>query len=289
MRIERFAQNPIIRPHMDDRMGANINGPSLIRAPDWLPGRLGEYYLYFAHHSGDYIRLAYAEQLEGPWTVHTPGALQMAETPFTKHIASPDVHVDDDRRRIILYYHGCGGTPDGFPSQMESVAVSTDGVHFRANDNLLGPSYWRVFRWREHHYALAMPGVFYRSADPLTGFEEGPTLFSEHMRHSAVMVERDVLSVFYSQAGDCPERILLATIDLRPDWTRWRATEPVTVLEPETDYEGARLPLLPSRRGAARGPVRHPRNPCLSREEDRTFLLYAVAGESGVALAELHN
>ena len=55
--------------------GANIEGPSLIRAPDWLPGRLGRYYLYFADHKGDYIRLAYANRLKGPWTVHAPGSL----------------------------------------------------------------------------------------------------------------------------------------------------------------------------------------------------------------------
>jgi hypothetical protein len=34
MKITRLAQHPIIRPHMDDRMGDNINGPSLIRVPD---------------------------------------------------------------------------------------------------------------------------------------------------------------------------------------------------------------------------------------------------------------
>ena len=28
----------------------NINGPSLIEAPEWLPQKLGRYYLYFANH-----------------------------------------------------------------------------------------------------------------------------------------------------------------------------------------------------------------------------------------------
>ena len=60
MRVERFIQNPIITPSLDPRMGQNINGPSLIRVPDWLPNRLGNYYLYFAHHQGQYIRLAYS-------------------------------------------------------------------------------------------------------------------------------------------------------------------------------------------------------------------------------------
>ena len=30
-RARRFDLNPIIRPHMDARMGANVQGPSLIR------------------------------------------------------------------------------------------------------------------------------------------------------------------------------------------------------------------------------------------------------------------
>jgi hypothetical protein len=67
MRIGRLRGNPIIRPHMDARMGANINGPSLIRVPDWVEHPLGTYYLYFADHKGHYIRLAYADRLEGSW------------------------------------------------------------------------------------------------------------------------------------------------------------------------------------------------------------------------------
>ena len=80
-------------------MGDNVNGPSLIRAPDWLDNPLGRYYLYFAHHDGHYIRLACADDLDGPWTVHPPGVLPLADSRFKGHIASPDVHVDDDERR----------------------------------------------------------------------------------------------------------------------------------------------------------------------------------------------
>ena len=65
--IRRLVDRPIIAPGMDARMGSNIEGPSLIRTPDWLPGRMGRYYLYFADHKGDYIRLAYADRLQGPW------------------------------------------------------------------------------------------------------------------------------------------------------------------------------------------------------------------------------
>ena len=39
--------------------GESINGPTLIRVPDWVKNPLGRYYLYFAHHAGKYLRLAY--------------------------------------------------------------------------------------------------------------------------------------------------------------------------------------------------------------------------------------
>ena len=80
MRVERFPQNPLIVPHMDHKMGGNVNGPSLIQAPEWLERPLGRYYLYFAHHQGTYIRLAYADQLQGPWHTYEAGTLQLEQT-----------------------------------------------------------------------------------------------------------------------------------------------------------------------------------------------------------------
>src|SRR6187401_1996045 len=76
--IVRFKENPIIRPEMlPGEDGANICGPSLIRAPAWLKNPLGKYYLYFADHKGSYVRLAYADKVEGPWKIHEPGTLHL--------------------------------------------------------------------------------------------------------------------------------------------------------------------------------------------------------------------
>jgi hypothetical protein len=52
MKVARFSTTPIVHPDIDGRMGDNINGPSLIRAPNWLPSPIGRYYLYFGHHDG---------------------------------------------------------------------------------------------------------------------------------------------------------------------------------------------------------------------------------------------
>jgi hypothetical protein len=134
---------------------------------------------------------------------------------------------------------------------------------------------------------LAMPGVFYRSRDGLSGFAEGPTLFTPDMRHAALTLDGPILSVFYTNVGDCPERILLSTIDLTLDWRSWVASAPVVVLEPECDYEGGHLPHVPSVRGLASEPVCQLRDPAIFREHGRTYLLYSVAGERGIAMAEL--
>ncbi len=283
MRVERLPNNPIIRPHMDSRMGANINGPSLVRTPDWLPNALGKYYLYFGHHRGEYIRLAYSDRLTGPWTTYEPGVLHLNDAYTTGHLASPDVHVDDRNREFRMYYHG----PAPGRGQQSKVALSSDGIHFTARPEDLGNSYFRVFKWKSTTYALGMPGIFYRSQDGLTDFGQGPVLFSEDQRHTALKLDGNTLSVFYSNAHDCPERILLSRVELTPEWMNWRASEAEVVLEPETDYEGADLPLQPSRRGWSPERVRQLRDPGIYREGADTHLLYSVAGESGIAIAKI--
>jgi hypothetical protein len=287
MHIRRFPENPIIRPQMDDRMGDNINGPSLIRVPDWVEQPLGRYYLYFAHHDGRYLRLAHSDALQGPWTTHRDGVLPLREARFAGHVASPDVHVDHAQRQLHLYYHGSDTPSGGGGEQSTRVALSADGLHWTACPELLGRPYFRVFHWQGHHYALAMPGAFSRSRDGLCDFVEGPTLFTPDMRHAALMLDGPRLSVFYTNAGDCPERILCSTIELTPDWQHWQASAPVVVLEPELEYEGGHLPRRPSARGLARDPVCQLRDPAIFREHGHTYLLYSVAGERGIAIAEL--
>ena len=48
-------------------------------------------------------------------------------------------------------------------------------------------------------YAMSMPGQFYRSQNPLGGFEEGPRLFNPSMRHAALLTRDETLYVFWTQ------------------------------------------------------------------------------------------
>ena len=41
IKVTRLLEGPIIYPELDASIGTNINGPSLIRVPDWVPRPLG--------------------------------------------------------------------------------------------------------------------------------------------------------------------------------------------------------------------------------------------------------
>lgn len=285
--IERLGDGPIITPNMDARMGDNINGPSLIEVPDWVANPLGRYYLYFAHHDGRYIRMAYADELAGPWTTHEAGVLPLEISLFEGHLASPDVHVDHATQQIRMYYHGSDTVTGGGAPQFSRVALSSDGLQFDARAEILGEPYMRVFEHGGWNYAISMPGIFYRSQDGLGGFEPGPTPFEPSMRHSAVLVSGERLLVFYTRIGDAPERILLKEIDLSQDWVDWTPGNLIEVLQPETEYEGGNLAIEPSARGIVPVRARQLRDPGVFQSDDGLYLLYSVAGEYGIALARM--
>lgn len=97
--VERLPGNPLIHADLDESLQAqasgdgyvNINWPSLIRVPDWINDPLGKYYLYFSHHKGDHIRLAYADDVRGPWRIYEPGVLPLQESGFpTEPVAATE-------------------------------------------------------------------------------------------------------------------------------------------------------------------------------------------------------
>jgi hypothetical protein len=71
------------------------------------------------------------------------------------------------------------------------------------------------------------------------------------------------------------------------DWHSWKESAPTEILRPERSWEGADAPLVPSVRSTAYGRVNQLRDPAIFDENGRVYLLYAVAGESGIAIAEV--
>ncbi len=316
MIARRLPNNPIISastPGADPDMTTNINGPSLIRVPAWVTNPLGRYYLYFAHHHGGHIRLAYADELSGPWQIYEPGVLHLEETRFLNHIASPDAYVDHERQQIRLYYHGIVTPAEQAPVQPEinerffrqqrsRVAVSSDGLHFTERPEILASAYLRVFAYRGMIYGITMPGLLYRSVDGFGAFERGPLLFGDDtrrddfffppglpsIRHLAVSVQDDSWRVFYSRAGDAPESILMSVVDVSSaNWQDWQPGDPQDILMPDEPYEGGELPVKPSARGSSLVPVRELRDPAIYEEDGQLYLLYTIAGEMGIGIAAL--
>ena len=68
---------------------------------------------------------------------------------------------------------------------------------------------------------------------------------------------------------------------------QWQESVEVEVLRPETEWEGAELDIGPSRRGHIDERVNQLRDPTIFEEDGRVYLLYSVAGEHGIAIAEL--
>ena len=92
-----------------------MNGPSLLRAPDWVETPLGADYLYFADQKGDRIELAYADRLEGPWEIHEPGAIHLRDTPFLQ--SPPEIPVEIDRASLAA------ARGIGVPSILDDVTI----------------------------------------------------------------------------------------------------------------------------------------------------------------------
>nr|MDO8088630.1 hypothetical protein [Candidatus Sigynarchaeum springense] len=294
-RFERIGDGPLVHagmPGLEGALGENINGPCLMRVPPWVERPLGRYYLYFGHHKGKYIRLAFADRVGGPYTIHAPGVLPIDETPGKKrHVASPDIFVDEASHEIRMYFHAVdrGKKPYQDQSQMTYVAISRDGIHFAPRKQQLAPFYLRVFKHGDHIFGFCKDdntgGMIVRSRDGLSAFKRGPGIIPG-FRHCALLVKGQTLLLFYTRVGDAPERILLATVDISRDWRQWTPSQPITVLEPAFPWEGSGLPLVPSRHGPT-SPANALRDPAIFVDGETTYLFYCVKGEQGIALAKL--
>ncbi len=185
-----------------DREGENMSGPSVIRIPDWITPAdrahpAAVYYLYFAHHSGKYVRMASAANISGPWTLYDVssdveigdrGVLDLGGKPMPigngivladNHLASPDVHVDDGNQRVIMYFHSGSRTKvneEQIQGQKTFVATSHDGLNFTGNVEpvILGGSYFSVFEYAGNVYALDNGANLYKAPDSENPWSSSP-------------------------------------------------------------------------------------------------------------------
>lgn len=306
MKLERIGNAPLITPQTDPSLGENINGPTLMKVPDWISNPLGKYYLYFAHHRGTFLRLAYSDSMTGPWKIYTPGVLNLSSCPHLcqdtekgiGHVASPEILLDEEHHRIILYYHGSRAGAQTLRDQVTYVAISADGLHFDVSNTAeMGYIYLRAFRHQGYVNTLDMRGTLRRSRDGIHDFETGVNIYGTDdvynrafdVRHLCFYKKsEDLLYVMFSIRGSCPESLCFSTIDISQDWSQWKFNGYETLMEPERDYEGIQYPLEKSVWGDQIH-VRQLRDPFMYEEDGVIYVFYTVAGEEGIALAVLRE
>lgn len=307
-RFHYLLDAPIISVAEHPEVEGNVNGPALIRCPPWIDPAPARYLLFFAHHEGRSIRLALADQLPGPWRIHHPPPLSLEQSLFATeppaddmlapearafidndqdgtypHIASPDVWIDEDNHALRLYYHG--RLHNGL--QRTRVALATRGLSFEPRPETIGLPYLRILRKDGWFYALAMPAQLYRSRDGISGFEEGPRLTDEPIRHHAFFNFQGANYLFWTRVGDTPERILVSRIHNGADWRSWRLGDGVEVHRAQQSWEGGDLAADASRYGGIMTAATQLRDPVIYQEDGRIYLLYASAGEQGIGIGEL--
>jgi hypothetical protein len=324
----------------------SINGSHVLRLPEWLPAERradprAEYYMYFANHGGVYIRLAWAEDPVGPWHLYNVsedvpmterGVLAMTEDKRLQpgrglrlkwHIASPEVHVDDQNRRFVMYFHGPVDEHPNLDEQVTLTAVSDDGLDFNEGVNAaaLGNSYFRTFHAGGQVYAFGNAWKLWKGPDgasaidevalsapedfpvpeqhywqelPLKDKVEGEwaeklEVYNGHVRHCTVRpVGPDLYHVFYTVKMDNPpERVFVTLLDASaPDWQDWTMSPAQEIVRPERDWEGVNEPCDASSGGGGWG-VHQLRDPFVFEDEGRIYLYYSGAGESAIGVAEL--
>lgn len=191
--------------------------------------------------------------------------------------------------------------PNRWPAgSVHLLHYRTTAIEYVPLPNRLGEFYFRGFRFVDTWYALSKGGRLYRSPDGLYSFSRGPNLFPRvpgntrrynapgSVRHVGVETGNGCFDVFYSRIGDAPERILKSRVDATKYWRRWRAGPPEEVLAPTETWEGATLPVEPSRLGAAENPVHQLRDQAPFLDDDgNRYLVYTAAGEHEIGLARL--
>lgn len=300
--IEPLIDRPIITPDMlPDGEGDNINGPSLVEMPPAMRGDRGRWHCYFGHHHGQHIRLAHADDLAGPWTIHAPGVIPHTSVPA---FAVPDGHVSSpeavlDGHRLILFVHGVltaeahAGYDCPLPQGVNQATValtSTDGITFAPPSPILSPFYLRVFSHRGQWYGISWGGLLSHAADglmhPFT--PSHPIAPGQTIRHIAIDQHPDGrVLIYFTRIGDCPESIMRGRLDTTGDWTTWHLVDLEAVRRPTAAWEGADLPAETSRRGAILGPSNALRDPAIYRDGDSAWLLWSVAGEQGIAIGRI--
>lgn len=314
--VTPLIDGPIIGPDLlPGHDGSNINGPCLIQLPADHPAYLAPYQLYFAHHNGDHIRVAAADNLAGPWQLVPEAAITLASVSglLHDHIASPDLALIDGE--LWLWLHGAiDGPPRMAIPPPNSGTQGTVAMRWRdgrfqlVSDSIIAPPYLRWFHYDDAWYGISWGGLLLKAehglyqpltpgpvvSEPLLSLHSGVTASNlspaDRLRVRHVAIDSDpsgLVWVYFSCINDQPEQIYRARLATETDWREWQLVDLELVRRPTEPWEGADLPVIVGRQGAIDEAVHALRDPDVVRLDGRCYLLWSVAGEHGLAVGEL--
>lgn len=280
-------------------MSDNINGPSCLRTPNFIKNPLGKYLLYFAHHSGEFIRIAYSEDIFTGWKILDHKINNVSkETEFHDHVASPDVYVDNIEKSIYMFFHS---RIKGSRKQQTFLSKSNDGINFAlVKGDLNLPFYFRHVTIGTKTFAVTKGGNLYiNMVSPVantwralnnvnTGKSNKEAMHnsSGSIRHASLIYYMKIFIIFYSKIGDSPERIYAAKI-VENEKGLWLMSNEFEITRPELNFEGANLDIEASVAGPSLKEENALRDPYVMQDGEDYFLFYACAGESGIAVGKL--
>lgn len=272
----------------------NINGPTVIKQNlKFLGYPVSFYILYFADHHGDYIKLAVSKTPTGPFLRIRFWGLHLVWSPLQdrkNHSASPEVFEIGKRRYLLTH-----SPSRNLGKQVTYVSRLYLGLICLRTKTTILPSYTRLFFRNGKTYAVTIGGEIF-SVNPTDWscsripLEKSMALTYESpdcpimIRHCHVVEHLGEFIMFFSRTGDAPERILASILNFDSAESAVLG-RPLTVLRPKENFEGANLPITPSKKGKAKTREHALRDPYVLLGEQETYLYYSVAGEKGVAVS----
>ena len=275
----------------------NINGPTLVEFECPLFPKLRLYLMYFGHHKGKYIRVAWAFSPTGPFRrvpLVRPLLLRDRFGERKGHVASPEVRTVGGKRYMFAHSPSRHFRPGKQITYMSRLRL---GVVCSRPKPIDLPSYARFFSLNGDMHAITNGAdVFKLDSNSLEtrqlDVDKSRLLVPEsqdvieRVRHPQILAWLGHTLCFYTRVGDAPERVFVSLLEAKNPEEIMFST-PIELLRPREDYEGAHHNIEPSKSGISRRPENALRDPFVGEFGGQHFLYYSTAGEKGIACAEL--
>lgn len=274
----------IITPDMfSNKMdGLNINGPCLIKVPNFIKNPIGKYYLYFGHHCGQHIRLAYSDNIEHGYKIFEGGVLNISQIYGYDHLSSPEIIVNHETSEIELYYH-CPYKHNKIDPQSTFCARSNDGINFVSDKNMCFPyPYYRQFKHNNNIIGLAMEKI-QNESHTVVFYNNKTKKILKMSRHVSMFILNNTIYLLYSTVGNTPEHIQICQLLIHED--NCYTVNESSLFFPTLEYETSGKKPTQSKYGMSNG-ICELRDPYAYIEDTDIYILYTVGGEKGIAIAK---